>query len=352
MPSPTLARSRRLAAAVAAAALLGAAVAACGPNKGSSAGSSGSGGNFYAGKTVQIIVPYGPGGGYDQWARVIEPYMQKYLGADKVKVVNTPGGGGLIGTAQIYHAKPDGLTIGDTNAGGDVFDQIDHSSGFDIDMTKVSWIGRPDNDPHIIATHAKGPYTTFDKLTTSSDKISALATGKGSSDYNAAVIVYNAFKVPFKMVAAFSGSSDEKAAFMSGEGTTASLSSSDIAHISSSADSVVLVSATPFSKLPNVPTVIQEATKHGVSAQTTQALQALSGVMDLGHAFFAPPGVPAAQTKALRAAFVKSMNDPGFQQAAKKAGLYQGQETDTFLAASVTKALSQGSLFVDLLKTG
>jgi tripartite-type tricarboxylate transporter receptor subunit TctC len=351
MLSPALPRSRRLAAACAATALL-AVLAACGPNKSGSSSDAGGSGNFYSGKTLQIIVPYGPGGGYDQWARVIAPYMQKYLGADKVKVVNTPGGGGLIGTAAIYHAKADGLTIGDTNAGGDVFDQIDHSSGFDIDMTKVAWIGRPDDDPHIIATHAKGDYPSFDKLITSGSKISGLATGKGSSDYNAAVIVYNAFHVPFKMVAAFSGSSDEKAAFMSGEGTTASLSSSDIAHISDSANSVVLVSATPFNKLPKVPTVIQEAATHHLDAKTVQALQALSGVMDLGHAFFAPNGVPAAQLTALRSAFTKSLNDPDFQQAAQKAGLYEGPETDTYLAQAVTKALGQGSLFVDLLKTG
>jgi tripartite-type tricarboxylate transporter receptor subunit TctC len=344
----SLPRSRGTAAAAVAALAL-TALAGCGP-KSSTAAASGGGASFYSGKTVQIVVPYGPGGGYDQWVRVIAPYMQKYLGAGKVMVVNAPGGGGLIGTGQIYHAKPDGLTIGDTNAGGDVFDQIDHSSGFNLDMTKVSWLGRPDNDPHLIATHASGP-ATFDALKSAGGTVSALATGKGSSDYNAAVIVYNAFKVPFKMVAAFAGSSEEKAAFMSGEGTTASLSSSDIAQITAQSHSVLLVSARPFGKLPNVPTVTQEAQKNGLDSQTVQALQALSDVMDLGHAFFAPPGVPAAQLSALRTAFSKSMNDPEFKKAAAKAGLYQGYQSPDFLSSSVTKALSQASLFTDLLKS-
>jgi tripartite-type tricarboxylate transporter receptor subunit TctC len=352
MPSPTLIRYRRATAASAAAIALLGVVAGCGPDKGSSSAAAGENGNFFAGKTLQIVVPYGPGGGYDQWARVLTPYMKKYLGAGQVKVVNTPGGGGLVGTQAIYQAKPDGLTIGDTNAGGDVFDQIDHSSGFNIDMTKVDWLGRPDDDPHIIATHVNGPYPTFDKLLASKGTISALATGKGSSDYNSAVIVYNAFKADFKMVAAFAGSSEEKAAFMSGEGTTASLSSSDIAHISSKATSVVLVSSRPFAKLPKVPTIIDEAQRHGLDAKTIQALQALSGVMDLGHAFFAPPGVPADRLAALRSAFTKSLNDPGLQQDADKAGLYLGPESATDLSAAVTKALGQGSLFTDLLKAG
>ncbi len=342
------ARLRRVATAAAVTGLALSGLAACGPKNGSADASAG--GSSFAGKTLQITVPYGPGGGYDQWARVIAPYMQKYLGVAKVMVVNTPGGGGLIGTGQIYHAKPDGLTIGDTNAGGDVFDQIDGSSGFNLDMTKVNWLGRPDDDPHLIATHADGP-TDFDGLR-SGGTVSALATGKGSSDYNAAVIVYNAFKVPFKMVAAFSGSSDEKAAFLSGEGTTASLSSSDIAAISDKSHSVLLVSARSFGKLPAVPTVIQQAQQDGLDARTVQALQALSGVMDLGHAFFAPPGVPADKLAALRTAFTKSMNDPDFKKAAAKAGLYQGYASPQFLSQSVTKALGQKSLFTDLLKAG
>jgi tripartite-type tricarboxylate transporter receptor subunit TctC len=344
-------RSRRVAAGAACAALVAAVLAGCGPRTGGSADAADGGGSFYAGKTLQIIVPYGPGGGYDQWARVIAPYMSKYLGAAKAQVVNTPGGGGIIGTQAIYHAPADGLTIGDTNAGGDVFDQIDHSSGFSIDMKKVAWLGRPDDDPHLIATHSRGPYATFDALAAGKGTVSALATGKGSSDYNAAVIVYNAFKVPFKMVAAFSGSSDEKAAFLSGEGTSASLSSSDIAQISSSANSVLLVSADPFGKLPKVPTVIQEAREHGINGRTLQALQALTAVMDLGHAFFAPPGVPAARLTALRTAFTQSMKDPAFQQSARKAGLYLGYEPDSALSAATAKALGEGALFTDLLKS-
>ncbi|MCL6592696.1 MAG: hypothetical protein K6T31_01850, partial [Alicyclobacillus sp.] len=51
---------------------------------------------FYQGKTLQIIVPYAPGGGYDQWARLLAPYLQKSLHLAKVEVVNAPGGGGLV----------------------------------------------------------------------------------------------------------------------------------------------------------------------------------------------------------------------------------------------------------------
>lgn len=305
---------------------------------------------FFKGKTLKFIVPYAPGGGYDQWPRVLEPYLKKYLGVASIQIMNVDGGGGLIGTSQIYNAPPDGLTIGDTNAGGDVFDQIDGATGYDMDIARYDWIGRPDDDPHVIAVR-KGNYASFNVLASQKETIKALATGKGSSDYNAAVIVYNAFKIPFQMVAAFSGSSAEKAAFLSGEGATASLSSSDIAATAGKANAILVVSSRKFSKLPSVPTVMQEAAQHHLSSATIAAMTALSDVMDLGHAFFAPPGVPAGRLAALRAAFQKALQDPGALAAAQKAGLYPGYESAQQLAASTEAALAKKSLFTDLLTT-
>jgi len=320
----------------------------CKTNNGS--GSTSGGSSSYSGQTLTVVVPYGPGGGYDQWARVLAPYLKKYLGVAEVKVENVPGGGGLIGTNQVYNAKPDGLTIGDTNAGGDVFDQMDQADGYSSDVTKMDWIGRPDNDPHVIATR-DADNLTFDSIVTKGQPIKALATGKGSSDYNSAVIIYNAFGVPFQMVAAFSGSSDEKAAFMSGEGATASLSASDIAALTGKASPVIVVSAQKFSKLPNTPTIVDEAKQHNLSADKVQALTALADVMDLGHAFFAPPGVPADKLAALRTAFQKAMQDPDLLAAAQKAGLYPGFESGQDLVQASQDALGEKSLFINLLKT-
>ncbi|WP_375490560.1 Bug family tripartite tricarboxylate transporter substrate binding protein [uncultured Jatrophihabitans sp.] len=324
--------------------------AAC---KSSGPGDSAGGSNdaaFYKGKTLRVIVPYGPGGGYDQWPRVMQPYLKKYLGVSNIDIVNAPGGGGLIGTGQIYNASPDGLTIGDTNAGGDVFDQMDNATGFNMDVTKYQWIGRPDDDPHVLATRT-GSGVDFTKLLKTKSTVKALATGKGSSDYNAAVVVYNSFKIPFSMIAAFSGSSDEKASFLSGEGTTASLSSSDIAAVKGKAEAILVVSAKKFSKLPNVPTVVDVAKAQNLPTKTVSALQALSDVMDLGHAWFAPKGVPAGRITALQSAFQKAMADPKMLAAAKKAGLYPGYESGTQLSSAVNKALAQKSLFTELLKS-
>jgi tripartite-type tricarboxylate transporter receptor subunit TctC len=73
--------------------------------------------NFFAGKTVRIVVGSSPGGGYDYWARLLARHMSKYLrGNPEVVVQNMPGGGSLVATNYVYSvAKPDGLTLGMPN---------------------------------------------------------------------------------------------------------------------------------------------------------------------------------------------------------------------------------------------
>src|ERR671939_487380 len=65
--------------------------------------------SFFKGKTVKIVVGYGPGGGYDVYARMIAPYIGKALGATVI-VENQPGAGGLTALNRLYTASPDGLT--------------------------------------------------------------------------------------------------------------------------------------------------------------------------------------------------------------------------------------------------
>jgi tripartite-type tricarboxylate transporter receptor subunit TctC len=67
----------------------------------------------FAGKTIEIIVPYGTGGATDLGARAFARVLPAYLeGKPTVIVRNMPGGGGLVGVNYLGEvAKPDGLTI-------------------------------------------------------------------------------------------------------------------------------------------------------------------------------------------------------------------------------------------------
>lgn len=62
-------------------------------------------------KGVRILVPYPPGGGTDQLARLVGQKLSQKWG-QSVVIENRPGGNGIISTGMLARAPADGYTIG------------------------------------------------------------------------------------------------------------------------------------------------------------------------------------------------------------------------------------------------
>lgn len=70
----------------------------------------------YPARTIEIIVPFAPGGSTDTSARLFASVLPKYLpNPTDVVVVNKPGGASTIGMTAVMNAEPDGYTIGLTS---------------------------------------------------------------------------------------------------------------------------------------------------------------------------------------------------------------------------------------------
>ncbi|ETF02340.1 hypothetical protein W822_12285 [Advenella kashmirensis W13003] len=63
------------------------------------------------GKTLSIVVPFGPGGAADSIARLLAEKLQKKWKVNTV-VENKPGGEFMVGAGAVANAKPDGYTMG------------------------------------------------------------------------------------------------------------------------------------------------------------------------------------------------------------------------------------------------
>src|SRR3954465_1607919 len=64
----------------------------------------------YPVRPVRLIVPQPPGGGADIVARVIAQKLGEGPG-EQVVVDNRSGAGGIVGTALVARARPDGYTL-------------------------------------------------------------------------------------------------------------------------------------------------------------------------------------------------------------------------------------------------
>jgi putative tricarboxylic transport membrane protein len=64
----------------------------------------------YPQRPIELIVPWGPGGGADQLARLVSKLMEPMLGKG-VPVINVPGGTGATGMAKLLAAPADGYSM-------------------------------------------------------------------------------------------------------------------------------------------------------------------------------------------------------------------------------------------------
>ncbi|MBI5277081.1 MAG: tripartite tricarboxylate transporter substrate binding protein [Burkholderiales bacterium] len=133
----------------------------------------------YPSRPIQLIVPWGAGGGTDATARIIGSLLEKELG-QPVTVVNRTGGSGVVGHAAIASAPPDGYTIGMAT----VEIGMMHWQGL-TELTGASYtpIGLVNADPAAINVRADAPYKTVQDLLAAikanPGKFKASGTGQG-----------------------------------------------------------------------------------------------------------------------------------------------------------------------------
>ena len=62
-------------------------------------------------KSVEFIVQWSAGGGFDVLIRALATQFPKYANGQQLIIKNVPGGGSAIGTIELTRAKPDGYTL-------------------------------------------------------------------------------------------------------------------------------------------------------------------------------------------------------------------------------------------------
>ena len=99
--------------------------------------------DFFANKTVRIIVGFAAGGGFDIYSRAIARHMGRHIpGNPSVIVENMTGAGSLLAANHLYKvAKPDGLTIGNIH-GNQILNQVLGSPGIEFDARRFEWKNR------------------------------------------------------------------------------------------------------------------------------------------------------------------------------------------------------------------
>ncbi|HEY5900542.1 MAG TPA: tripartite tricarboxylate transporter substrate binding protein [Burkholderiales bacterium] len=133
----------------------------------------------YPQRPVQLIVPWGAGGGTDATARIIGALLEKEL-KQPFNVVNRTGGSGVVGHDAIARAAPDGYTIGLITV---EITMMHHVGLTNLKHTDYTPIGLVNADPAGINVRVDAPYKSVKDLLAAikanPGKLKASGTGQG-----------------------------------------------------------------------------------------------------------------------------------------------------------------------------
>ncbi len=275
---------------------------------------------FYEDNVIKWIVPYKPGGGYDEYSRLLAPYLEKYTGA-RVDIVNMPGSGGMKGAVEIFNSPSDGLSIGIINGSAMITNELAGIEGANYKVADYNFLGRIVADTRVMVMGKGTGHMSYDDVKMGGTAVIG-ATGLGGSTYVDAVIVGDVFGMDQKVVHGFNSSGDIRAAMARGDvhGMWGSLGSA-MKGIKSGDHMVVLHSEmNPTGVLEGIPSVYDVAAASDDPEGQTKILEAWEGLSAVGRPVAAPPGVPDDRIAFLREAFGNAMADPEFVGKAETAG--------------------------------
>ena len=272
---------------------------------------------YYAGKTITIVVGYKPGGGYDRTARMLARHLPEHIpGKPSIIVQNMPGANSLIAANHVYNvAKPDGLTIGTFNRNLPIA-QLLKVDGVKFDMTKFAWIGSAASESTILAIRADLPYKNIEDLKKAKEPVVIGATGPGANTYDFPLLLKEMLGLNLKVVSGYSSSSDIMLAIERKEVDGRAGSFSSIRPFIDRKLVVPVIRARAIETgIENLP--VDEKLAPNPRARAIMALRSAPEV--IGRPYVMPPKTPDELVKTMQEAFAKAIKSPELMAEAKKA---------------------------------
>ena len=284
--------------------------------------------DFYRGRTVTLIVGYGPGGGYDLFARLLARHLGRYIpGNPTVVVQNMPGAGSLRATNFLYTAAPrDGSVIGGFARDMPLLAILRANAAAVFDPRKFTWRGSSSDffrDAYILMVRKDAPVNSVaDARRPGGPPIIVGGTAEGTSGNDIPLVLRDALGINLKLV---TGYPDNGAIFLAVDRGEVNGRTADLSTMRSLRPEWLLpdggmralvqfARATRHPEFADVPTARELAPDQDARALIEFAELSYK----MSRPFAAPPGVPADRAEALRQAFDAAHSDRQYLEDAAK----------------------------------
>ncbi|MBM4260055.1 MAG: hypothetical protein FJ145_01280 [Deltaproteobacteria bacterium] len=279
---------------------------------------------YYQGKTIRLIQGRNPGGSGDVRAKLVAPYLKKYIpGHPTVISEYMDGGGGRKAANYLYSsARPDGLTIGHVSS-GIVTSAVLGESGVQYDIDKFIWLGATDSAFHYaLLVRKELGLTSLEKLQGHSGlRVGATSIGHTTYTFGRTFAWLLGLK-DVKFVLGYA-SVEIDAAIERGELDARSNNTAEVLRRYPDAFNTAPFNILAIFKIPREdkdPAFdhLPQIDNFAKSERERRLLTLIRSTRQAGTPFLIPPGTPKEQVQILREGMTKTFQDAEFQKKYRK----------------------------------
>lgn len=268
--------------------------------------------DFYAGKTLRMLVGYGPAGGYDIYGRLVAEFLPKYLpGHPAIVTENMPGAGSFAAAKYMAEVAPkDGTVLGSLAQTFPLNSAVGGAGK--VRAAEFHYIGRVTSSIDVATALPSTGITSIADVRTKTYTVGASGRGSTTDIYPRALNAYGGTK--FKIVLGYKGTNDILLAMdrhevdLDGAYGLPGLLATHPDWIKGAAVLLYQVALKRHALLPDVPTLPELA----LSDEGRAVLRTIAATAEVGRSIIVGPGVPPERLAALRAAFAAMLKDPAF----------------------------------------
>lgn len=264
--------------------------------------------DFYKGKTVRIVVGYGPGGGYDAYARFLAPHLEARLGSTVI-VENQPGAGGFNALGALLREPGDGLKMLMLNGEASVLAQLVDKAGVRFDLRKLGYLGRVSYENRTLIANKGSELATLDGFLKTTKVIHFGSGDRIDTMGDPATIFCHALQLKCKLVTGYKGMPDATLAMQRGEVDAIVTAESQVAAYMRS-NPIVAVAILGQRKAPLLPDVPSVFDRVKLSPEQGRWLLFRADLADFGRTLIVPGDTPPDRMAHLEKAVDAVLTDP------------------------------------------
>jgi tripartite-type tricarboxylate transporter receptor subunit TctC len=280
--------------------------------------------DFYKGKTIDLVISTGVGGGLDANARVVARHLADHIpGNPTIVPRNMPGAGHIRAANFVYSQSPKDGTVIATFIPIFVMAQLlDRSKSIQFDPANFNWlVSTSSSNSTVYVWHTSSVKSVEDATRR---EVLMGGTGVGSYTIMYPTVMNSVLGTRFKLVTGYQSTAEIGLAMERGElegragNNFNSLKAENGEWLRTGKIRLIAqVGLERDGEFPDLPLL----TDFGKSEQDRQVLKFFSTDVVIGRPFVTSPGVPAARVALLRKAFDEMLADPAYLEDSRKAGL-------------------------------